>query len=223
MPHELKQPCFAIAHVHSAYTQGMDDTVLWLDEIYSCHRHDRKKRETRLRNNLKRGLRLGVVAGSDMHRLTMGHLCKTPGKRWPQGGWENCQYQTAGLQATYASELTRQGLYQGMKDRYTYGTSGARIVLLFSCNGSPMGSQIKQEKGKPDFRIEVGGTDILSEIAMCRYDGKKWSEPFKKRISDKDQMSTSWKDNDFSEVGIYYVRVTQKDGEQAWSSPIWIS
>ena len=221
---EFKQPAFAIAHVHTAYTKDIDDSVLWLDEIYSCHHHNRAKRENRLRDNLKRGLRLGVVAGSDMHRLTMGHLCKEPGKRWPQGGWENCQFQTAGLQATYSPELTRQGLYQGMKDRRTYGTSGARIVLLFSCGQSPMGSQVKMKAGEtPEFKIEVGGTNALSEIALCRYDGRGWSEPLKKQVEDADRISTKWQDNEFSGRGIYYVRVTQSDGEQAWSSPIWIS
>jgi len=220
----LTQPAFTIAHVHTAYTEGIDDSVHWLDEIYSCHRHDRTKRENRLRRNLQRGLRLGVVAGSDMHRLTMGHLCKEPGKRWPQGGWENCQYQTAGLQATYASELTRAGLCQGMKDRCTYGTSGARIVLLFRCGDSPMGSQVKMKTGqKPEFEIEVGGTDTLTEITLCRYDGTEWTEPFEKSGCGTDRWAGSWQDRDFKRSGIYYVRVTQADGEQAWSSPIWIS
>jgi len=219
----LEQPAFTIAHVHTAYTEGIDDSVHWLDEIYSCHRHDRAKRENRLRRNLERGLRLGVVAGSDMHRLTMGHLCKEPGQRWPQGGWENCQYQTAGLQATYAPELTRNGLYQGMKNRQTYGTSGARIVLFFRCGDSPMGSQVKVQTGeKPEFQIEVGGTDTLSEIALCRYDGTNWSEPFKKSLRDRDRWTGRWQDLDFSGTGIYYVKITQADGEQAWSSPIWL-
>jgi hypothetical protein len=221
---DLEQTAFTIAHVHTAYTDGIDDSVHLLDEIYSCHHHDRTKRENRLRTNLARGLRLGVVAGSDMHRLTMGHLCKEPGKRWPQGGWESCQYQTAGLQATFASELTRVGLYQGMKDRFTYGTSGARIVLLFHCGDSPMGAQVAMEMNeKPEFKIEVGGVGSLSEIAVCRYDGEVWSEPYKETLEDVDRWSTTWRDDDFLEGGIYYVRVTQADGEQAWSSPIWIS
>jgi hypothetical protein len=92
-----EHPVFCIAHCHTKYGEGIDDNVLWLDEIYSCHKRDRVEREAQLRRNLARGLRLGVVAGSDMHRLTMGHLCKDPGPRWPQeGGWESSQYQTGG-------------------------------------------------------------------------------------------------------------------------------
>lgn len=221
---DLDQPSFAIAHVHTAYTQGIDDSILWLDEIYSCHRRSRTKRENALRRNLARGLRLGVVAGSDMHRLTMGHLCREPGKRWPQGGWERCQFQTAGLQATYATELTREALYAGMRERCTYGTTGARIVLLFRCGKSPMGSQVvMQEKAQPSFEFDIGGTTPLKEVAICRYDGTRWSEPFKRQSFDTDRCDGNWKDSNFAGTGIYYVRVTQSNGEQAWSSPIWVS
>jgi len=220
---DLKQPVFTIAHAASAYSQYIDDSVHWLDEIYSCVHHDRTERENRLRRNLARGLRLGVVAGSDQHRLTMGHLCREPGKLWPQGGSESTQYQTAGLQATYAAELTREALYSGMKERCTYGTTGARIVLLFHCGKAPMGARVMMQDGVcPSFEFDIGGTASIKEVALCRYDGTSWSEPFKQHPSGSDRHTGSWKDSDFAGTGIYYMRVTQSDGEQAWSSPIWV-
>lgn len=220
----LSQPVFAVAHCHTVYAKDTDVSIIWLDEIYSCHKMDRGKREKRLRDNLEKGLRLGVVAGSDMHRLSMGHLCKEPGKIWPQGGAENVQFQTAGLQATFSPELTREGLYQGMKARHTYGTSGARIVLLFRCGKNLMGSEIVLEANtNPVFEAEVGGTAPISELALCRFDGKSWTELLKEAQGRTDLCQASWKDEDFGRKGIYYVRVTQNDGEQAWSSPIWLS
>ena len=138
--------------------------------------------------------------------------------------WHYFPFGGFGSDAEDRGELTRIGLYEGMKNRCTYGTSGARIVLLFRCGDSPMGSQIEMTAGKtPDFEIEVGGTNTLSEIALCRYDGSDWSEPFKTSVDATDRWSGRWQDRDFSGSGIYYVRVTQADGEQAWSSPIWIS
>jgi len=223
---KLKQtrPLFTIAHIHSAY-RDLRDSIHWLDEIYSIHKVGRIKRENRLRTNLQKGLRLGVVAGSDMHRLTMDHLCKEPGEIWlhgDRGGWD----QAGGLQATFASDLTRKALYTGMKNRQTYGTTGARIVLLFNCNNFPMGSKIKlAQEIKPKFGIDVGGTADLSGITICRFDGEKWSEPMTIDLNEKttDCYSGSWEDTEFNQTGIYYVRVTQKNGQQAWSSPIWIS
>ncbi len=89
-----------------------------------------------------------------------------------------------------------------------------------------MGSQIKltQDK-KPLFSIEVGSIADLSEVAICRFDGEKWSEPMKIVLTEKatNRYSGFWEDTEFNRTGIYYVRVTQKNGEQAWSSPIWIN
>jgi arylsulfatase A-like enzyme len=221
---EITAPHLAIAHQHTAYTDSIDDEELWLDEIYGGHMHDRRKQEDRFRGNLEKGLYLGAAGGSDMHRLTIGHLCKVPGKIWPQGGWEEVNYLTAGLQATFAKELSRASLYQGMKHRNTYGTSGARIVLLFSCQGHPMGSQIELDKVKsPKFTIEVGGTSNIDEVIICRYDGSGWQETNLLENQRNDRWRGKWLDRAFTGNGIYYVRIKQQDGENAWSSPIWIN
>jgi hypothetical protein len=113
-----------------------------------------------------------------------------------------------------------------MENRHTYGTTGARIVLLFDCKNSPMGSQVKlTQDEKPKFSIEVGGTVDLAEVTLCRFDGENWSEPVTINLKGKttDRYSGSWEDAEFQQAGIYYVRVTQKNGHQAWCSPIWIS
>ncbi len=221
---ELKRdrPLFTIAHIHSAY-KSLNDSILWLDEIYSIHQAGRKKRENRFRSNVEKGMRLGVVAGSDMHRLKMGHLCEAPGEVWSgdRSGWD----QTAGLQATFAADLTRKDLYEGMKNRHAYGTTGARMVLLFSCNDSPMGSQVELGRDhRPEFSIQAGGSAELSEITVCRFDGKAWTEPEIIDLTEEftDRYSATWEDKEFNQSGIYYLRVTQKDGQQAWSSPIWV-
>ncbi len=36
------------------------------------------------------------------------------------------------------------------------------------------------------------------------------------------RFSGSWEDKEFKQKGIYYLCVTQKDGEKAWSSPVWV-
>jgi hypothetical protein len=111
-----------------------------------------------------------------------------------------------------------------MKDRYTYGTSGARIVLLFSCEGQSMGSQIELDKTKePKFSIEVGGTETIDEVIICKYDGSGWQETNLLENESNGRWKGKWHDEAFTGKGIYYLRVKQQDGENAWSSPIWIN
>ena len=110
-----------------------------------------------------------------------------------------------------------------MKARHTYGTSGARIILTFHCNGEPMGSVLQLGEGQePAFTVEVGGAGELSEVAIIRQDGSEWTEPFQQTVEGTDRWSGTWRDEGAVGTGIYYLRVTQADGEQAWTSPVWI-
>jgi hypothetical protein len=111
-----------------------------------------------------------------------------------------------------------------MRARHTYGTTGAHIVLLFGCGDHPLGSEVALAAGRtPEFSIDVGGTAPLTEVALCRYDGNKWTETVHEITDGADRWSDTAADSSFNGQGIYYVRVTQADGEQAWSSPIWVS
>jgi len=89
-----------------------------------------------------------------------------------------------------------------------------------------MGSRIKHAQDEnPKFNFEVGGTTDLANVVLCRFDGENWSEPMTIDLNDKstDHYSGMWEDTQFNRTGIYYIRVTQKNGQQAWSSPIWIN
>jgi hypothetical protein len=87
-----------------------------------------------------------------------------------------------------------------------------------------MGSQIQSGKTrKPAFKITVGGTEAIEEVVVCKYDGLQWQEIDVMENINRDRWEGGWQDTNFTGNGIYYVRVTQKDGENAWSSPIWVN
>ena len=87
-----------------------------------------------------------------------------------------------------------------------------------------MGSQIKLEQGKkPTFDIKVGGTADLKNVTVCRFNGETWTEPMSENIKrGNDRFMGTWEDTEIDASGIYYIRVLQRDGERAWSSPIWV-
>ena len=173
---------------------------------------------------LRLGRHVGVMGASDTHHLS------------PREG---------GLTAVLAERLDRASIFEAIRNRRNYATTGARIVLEFTADGAPMGS-ILPAKGPVTLAVRVEGTAPIDRVEIVRnlrdtfaavrmrqtpgapeaeyvlYDpkdpqGVNWlAAPDARRVSFTVEDSpdaageTSW-----------YVRVTQADGEQAWSSPIW--
>jgi hypothetical protein len=58
-----------------------------------------------------------------------------------------------GLTGVLAESLTRESVFQALKDRRTYAVTGDRITLDFALNGAPMGSVLP---GQGDRRLRAG-------------------------------------------------------------------
>ena len=223
----MKCPKLAITHLNSGRAmEYFDDSIIRLHEVYSVHYPHRL--DSQLQELLGLGLKLGVVAGSDAHGFPMGSLCGKPGDIWRYPPVIDSEpgrtpQNKCGLQATLASGLTREQLFKAMKSRFTYGTSGARIVLLFSANGANMGQEVELKPGHyPEFLVQIGGTATITEVIINKYDGRNWSAIIRK-APHRTTCDFRCKDKHFKGRAIYYLKVIQKDSECAWSSPIWVS
>ena len=169
------------------------------------------------------GLKLGVIASSDNHM-------SQPGK------------EGFGTMAVWAPELTRQAVFDAIRERRTYGTTGSRIYLEFYVNGRPMGSDIEIAPGeRARVQVEVLGTSPLRWVEVLRADldrpdegfevvHREWSSgwsgpPFgSKPMTD---VQLYWTDDSPPPNGMYYVRVRQSDivhgrVAEGWSSPVWV-
>ena len=171
-------------------------------------------------NALLLGWRVGFTGGGDDHT---GHA----GTDFPQN---NCHYKD-GLTGVFATELTRQGVWDALWNRRTIATTGARIYLYYTLNSHPLGSEIFfdiEEKRK--FHIIFHGTDILERIEIIR--NGKVVATFKEKKKD---IEIQWMDttplkkillspNKFSKeyFAFYYIRAIQKNHEVVWASPVWI-
>ncbi|MBN1424703.1 CehA/McbA family metallohydrolase [Candidatus Fermentibacteria bacterium] len=154
---------------------------------------------------LARGYRLGFLASGDGH---IGH----PG-RWSPGN-------TQGLVAFQADTLTREAVWRALITRRVYGTSGSRILLQFTVNDMPMGSELPSTAGKNPRRIDVVacGTAPVSSIDIVK-NGEVW------RSVAAEGVVATFSETDSSRVDVgdyYYARIVQLDGHMAWSSPVWI-
>ena len=178
------------------------------------------------------GLVLSAIGASDDHRSHPGQ---------PHFG----------LAAVTAPELTREAIFDGLYERRSYATTGARILLDFRVNDAPMGAETSAESQEPvaisagasdgtvgrirptsrlpRLSVSVHGTDIIESVEVLRY-----SEPdggftviadFQPNALDFDWSGA---DHNYRDDAIYYARLRQRGtirgrAVMAWSSPVWVA
>ena len=160
----------------------------------------------------ERGYRMGLTASSDNH-------VGMPGRSYPGDRQAHTPFK-GGLCAVWAPELTREALFDALKQRRCYGTTGARIILRFSVNGQPMGSTITADGPAVRAAVEVQGTDELRSVEIVSAGQAVRSLTFNRgedRLSATVELPTPSRGN-----GHYYIRVNQIDGERGWTSPVFI-
>lgn len=150
---------------------------------------------------LMRGHRFGFSGSSDSHGLLWHH--GESRKRDP--------YRT-GLVAVQAEELTRAAVMGALRQRRCYATSGKKILLDFSADGAPMGSELpslaKRLVGKACGTAMLDAIELVTDlgvVALGVLDGVRGGLEFEPRET----------------LRFAYLRVRQVDGEMAWSSPIF--
>ncbi len=145
---------------------------------------------------LKRGWKLGASGAEDNHYGT-----------W--GTW--AEYRMAIL----SKELTREALYSAMKERRFYSTLDKNIALSLKVNGREMGSTVV--RGDYDLQISAFDEDneVFTKVVLYKngIEEQRWNINTNK-VDITDDIHVS--DGDY-----YYVIVTQLDGDEAISSPIW--
>lgn len=149
---------------------------------------------------LDQGLRFGFIANSDSHGLLWHHgECR---KRDP--------FRT-GLTAVISATRTREAILDAIRQRRCYATSGAKILLDVHVAGFPMGSELDIE-GPVEVHVRTLGTTDIDRIELLTPDGVVASDaPGSPSASFVAEV----------EAPYVYCRVTQADGEMAWSSPIF--
>ena len=109
------------------------------------------------REALERGMRVAFIGGSDDHSGRPGWSAATLAHHGVRGG----------LTGYLARDLTREGIWEALKTRRCYGTSGPRIILDVSVSGHPMGSE-PVLTDTPEIRVRALGTAPIDTIELRR-------------------------------------------------------
>ncbi len=84
------------------------------------------------------------------------------------GHWKDFQINNP-LNGTgvYAKNHTKDQIWNALKNRRTYGTTGGRLLGFFSINKHFVGSEFSTNK-RPTLNIALRGTDEFSEVFIYR-------------------------------------------------------
>ncbi|MCP5506187.1 MAG: DUF3604 domain-containing protein [Chlamydiales bacterium] len=183
----------------------------------------KEKGEGSIRKALNKNLRFGFVAGGYDDRGIFQDLFET----------DQVQY-SPGLTAILAANHSRDGMIQALNKKSCYATTGPRIIAGLEIAGAPMGSELNS-KAKPGLAYNrhitgyAVGTSPIKEILIIR-NGK----PFHTFTPSDDTYEFAFDDEEPLEKIVmkskgerppfvyYYMRIEQKDGHLAWTSPIWV-
>ena len=139
-----------------------------------------------------------------------------------------------GLACVVARELTRDAIWEALNERRCYATTGDRILLDFTLNDAPMGTDLAVDLkayGPRNFTMRVAGTHRIDSIELLRnnkvvYSATPRSDVWEGEWTDTESLAalaltpTFPHDRPFV---FYYLRVRQGNRQSAWASPIWLT
>ena len=120
-----------------------------------------------------------------------------------------------------AREKTREALLEALRRRRFYSTWDRNMILFFSVDGEDMGSRLARPAGQLPCSVTIKDPDASDLIAKMDLilDGKviETTEPQSPKFE--------WTKTAELSPGRHWllVRVTQQDGNKAWSSPVWVN
>jgi len=147
-------------------------------------------------NALAKGYKLGVQASSDHISTHVSYAC------------------------IIADDISRRGMIDAMKKRHAYAATDNIILDCRMVDGASeyIQGDIFTASGRPRIVVRIKGTGPLDKVDLVRNN---------KFVLSKSPGTTdfdlTYQDSDARPgENYYYVRVIQKDGQMAWSSPIWV-
>ena len=149
-----RKDVFVTPHVggRMATLDDFDPTLMPYLEICSTH----GRFEWYGREAIERGLTIGFVGSTDDHtgRPGAGYSAFADARR-------------GGLAAVYSSNLTRQSLWDGIRRRHVYATTGDRIILDVKVNGASMGEEARLSE-TPAIDVEIHATGPIRSLEVLR-------------------------------------------------------
>jgi hypothetical protein len=128
------------------------------------------------------------------------------------------EHEGVGVTGVYAAAFTREGIFNALRERRTFGTTGDRIVVDFRLGQTPMGGRLHIAAPTVKGALTVLGTDRITSIRLV-CNGRMVREWEPEALS----VTLEWEEAlPAGRRTYYYAVIAQRNGEMAWSSPIFV-
>ena len=146
------------------------------------------------------------------------HVAPTNNQDNHKGLWGNANTARTVIEA---EALTRDDLYEAIRERRVYSTEDENLEISYELNGATMGS-ILSEQDSAEVYVKVkdpDAKDTIDKIQLITDGGRVAHE-----ITDVDQTEKEWTLSFTPDASstYYYVKVTQNDLDIAVTAPVWI-
>ncbi len=145
------------------------------------------------------------------------HVAPTNNQDNHKGKWGNANTARTVVEA---SDLSRESVYDAIKERRVYATEDENLKISYEVNGNTMGSIIPQTD-LLEFNVnveDINSGDNIKKISIIGDGGK-----VVKSIDNINSTTKNWSFTlDKSTSSYYYVRVDQADSDIAVTSAVWV-
>ena len=146
------------------------------------------------------------------------HLAPTNNQDNHKGKWGNAN---DARDVILTDSFTEDGIYEAIRALRMYATEDKNLELTYTVNGLMMGSSITEVPDKLNIEVTVNDPDASDSIAKVEV------------VANSGKVAYTWDNAAQLSSGklsvtldpsysYYFIRVTQKDGDLAVTSPVWV-
>ena len=146
------------------------------------------------------------------------HLAPTNNQDNHKGKWGNAN---DARDVILTDSFTEEGIYAAIRALRMYATEDKNLELTYAVNGLMMGSRITEVPDKLNIEVTVNDPDASDSIAKVEV------------VANSGKVAYTWDNAAQLSSGklsvtldpsysYYFIRVTQKDGDLAVTSPVWV-
>lgn len=143
------------------------------------------------------------------------HLAPTNNQDNHKGKWVNAN---TARTVMLAEDLTRDSLYDAMRNRRIYSTEDENLKIFYTVNDKPMGS-ILSNTGSLNAKIKIEDPDLTDKIGKVSIIVNGGAVAVSKTF---DSNIAEWNLTLPEGNTYYYVKVDQSDKDIAVTAPVWV-